>query len=294
MATTFHASEPTLFVKQEFKAGSNPTRLIFIGDIHGCIDQFNSLLGEVQFKQGEDQVVLVGDLVAKGPSSIEVVQKARSINAWCVRGNHDDRVIRWREFLDGPAKGLTKDDISALEDSDNLPYSDFKVSEIHFDIAQQLAVDDFAFLQSFPVIMALPTPYTEWIIVHGGLDASRAVLEQNSDNCMTMRNIGPNGPSSSKDEGVAWFDIWASKMKVVSALPSSPLSSASSEIDYSKVNFNKIIYGHDAGRGLQIHEHTKGLDSRCVYGGNLTAFILPGEQLASVGCSNYVNSSNDD
>ncbi|KAJ1663031.1 hypothetical protein EV178_005334 [Coemansia sp. RSA 1646] len=292
---SFRASDPTLLIKREFEAGNEPKRMIFIGDIHGCVDQFNSLLDELKFQQGEDQIVLVGDLVAKGPESLAVIQKASSIGAWCVRGNHDDRVIRWREFLDGPGKGMSKDELSQLEDSGGLPYDDFKVSKEHYDIAGQLTAEELEFLQSFSVIMAPPPPYTEWIVVHGGLEAQKPVLNQTADTCMTIRNVAATGPISTHDQGVAWFDIWAAKMQILEGLPPNPLAtpSDSTEEDYNNINFNKIIYGHDAGRGLQIHDYTKGLDSRCVYGGNLTAFILPGEQLVSVPCVNYDDKAPD-
>jgi hypothetical protein len=35
-----------------------------------------------------------------------------------------------------------------------------------------------------------------------------------------------------------------------------------------------VIYGHDAKKGLQIHDFTKGLDSNCAKGGELSAFMI--------------------
>ncbi|KAJ1720222.1 hypothetical protein LPJ53_005126 [Coemansia erecta] len=280
----FKATDPTLFVQKEFTNGT-VKRMIFIGDIHGCSKEFKQLLDEVQYTPGEDQIVLVGDLVAKGPDSVGVVRKAREIGAWAVRGNHDDPVIRWREFLNGPAEGMPKTELESLESSDGLPYSDFKITDKpHFEIARELSPDDFEFMSEFPVIMALPNPYSEFVVVHGGLDPSKPILEQNADDVMTMRNIGPDGPSSEKDDGQGWFEVWADKMKTL-AQPSGDAETA--EPDYSVVQFNKVIYGHDAGRDLNIRDYTKGLDSRCVYGGKLTAFILPGETMMSVTCPNY-------
>ncbi|KAJ1990970.1 hypothetical protein GGI25_003823 [Coemansia spiralis] len=287
----FRATRPILFIKRKFEVGSEPKRLIFIGDIHGCLNQFNNLLEKLDYQQGSDQVVLVGDLVAKGPDSIGVLRKARNINAWCTRGNHDDKVIRWREFLEGPGNGLTKTEVADLENSSGLPYSDFRLSDPHYDIARSMSPNDFAFIKSFPVIMAFPPPYAEWVVVHGGLDPSKSILKQNSHDCMNMRNIGSSGPSSSHNEGLAWFEVYAAKMKILTH--SSSLSSIDSE-DFSQITFNKVVYGHDAGRALQMHEYTKGLDSGCVYGGSLTAFILPGEQLVSFGCPNNDGSAGDD
>ena len=47
-------------------------RLIVIGDVHGCVVELRELLAKVDFRQGNDTVVLVGDSVDKGPRSLEV------------------------------------------------------------------------------------------------------------------------------------------------------------------------------------------------------------------------------
>lgn len=79
--------------------GALPRRLFAVGDIHGCLDEFNALLDTIQYDYASgDRLVLLGDLVAKGPDSSGVVQRARELNAWCVRGNHDDKVVRLATF----------------------------------------------------------------------------------------------------------------------------------------------------------------------------------------------------
>ncbi|KAJ2907647.1 hypothetical protein GGI21_003680 [Coemansia aciculifera] len=286
---SFRAQPPTLFVKKTFTGGA-AKRLIFIGDIHGSLKEFNQLLCKVKFKQGQDQVVLVGDLVAKGPDSVAVVRRARQIDVWAVRGNHDDRVIRWREFLDGPGKTLSLDELKTLEKSGGLPYDDFKLKKDHYTIARELSPDDITWLAALPIIMAMPPPYAQWVVLHGGADPSKALMDQVADDVIVERDITSSGPTSSSKDGTAWFDVWADKMKGFT--PEANIDQ-NANLDFSVIRYNKIIYGHDAGRNLQIHPVTKGLDSRCVYGGQLTAFVLPGESLVNVQCASYDSGDKD-
>ena len=68
-------------------------RVLCIGDVHGCIDELCDLLRQVNYKPW-DTVLFLGDLVAKGPSSIDVIRLAMDIGALAVRGNHDHEVIK--------------------------------------------------------------------------------------------------------------------------------------------------------------------------------------------------------
>ena len=45
-----------------------------IGDVHGCIDELKALLAQVDFNPQNDCLWLTGDLVARGPSSLEVLR----------------------------------------------------------------------------------------------------------------------------------------------------------------------------------------------------------------------------
>jgi hypothetical protein len=69
------------------------SRLIVVGDVHGCFDELRMLLEMCAYSSVQDSLIFVGDLVNKGPSSAAVVKFARSVGAYCVRGNHDDAAI---------------------------------------------------------------------------------------------------------------------------------------------------------------------------------------------------------
>jgi hypothetical protein len=81
------------FPHQIYEKKNKESKTIIVGDIHGCLNEFQQLLKECNYIQGYDDVVLVGDLVNKGPQSAEVVKFARSISALCVRGNHDEHLL---------------------------------------------------------------------------------------------------------------------------------------------------------------------------------------------------------
>lgn len=78
---------------------ASDTRRIFImGDIHGCLLEMNQLLNQIQFDPLKDIIVLTGDLVYRGEASIGVIRRAKEIGAYCVRGNHDDKVLRLKSY----------------------------------------------------------------------------------------------------------------------------------------------------------------------------------------------------
>ena len=47
-------------------------RLIIIGDVHGFALELAQLLVKIKYDRGRDKVVFVGDLVNKGPNSLQV------------------------------------------------------------------------------------------------------------------------------------------------------------------------------------------------------------------------------
>jgi hypothetical protein len=58
----------------------NGGRIILVGDVHGCADELDLLLKHVGFRKGGgDLVILLGDVVNKGPKSVEAVRLARSV-----------------------------------------------------------------------------------------------------------------------------------------------------------------------------------------------------------------------
>ncbi len=62
-----------------------------VGDIQGCLDELKHLLNTVQFNPSQDKLWLAGDLVARGPQSLETLRFIKQLgdSAQVVLGNHD-------------------------------------------------------------------------------------------------------------------------------------------------------------------------------------------------------------
>ena len=64
-------------------------RTLIIGDVHGCIRELNLLLEKIAFRAGEDRLIFVGDLINKGPNSLDVLERVRGLKAEVILGNHE-------------------------------------------------------------------------------------------------------------------------------------------------------------------------------------------------------------
>ncbi len=75
-------------------------RKLMISDIHGCLEQLNELLEVAKYHCNEDQLILLGDYVDRGPRSRETVDRVMELvrhhGAIALKGNHDDR---WVDFI---------------------------------------------------------------------------------------------------------------------------------------------------------------------------------------------------
>lgn len=84
-----------------------------IGDIHGCYSEFTALLEQVNFNPLYDTLWLTGDLVARGPDSLQVLRKVRDLGE-CVRlvlGNHDLHLLA---VYAGVSRNKPKDKLNPL------------------------------------------------------------------------------------------------------------------------------------------------------------------------------------
>jgi serine/threonine protein phosphatase 1 len=85
------------FVEKMMRGVIKISRILAISDIHGCHDEFNALLREVNYNPEEDKLILLGDYVDRGFKSKEVVEQVKNLveewNIIALRGNHDQMFL---------------------------------------------------------------------------------------------------------------------------------------------------------------------------------------------------------
>jgi hypothetical protein len=130
-----------------------------------------------------------------------------------------------------------------------------KLKPEHQHVLDTLAPEDWAYLEALPLYLRFPE--LNVIAVHGGLVPGVPLEAQDPNLLLNLRSITAEGaPSKRIEHGVPWASLWKGP--------------------------ETVIFGHDAMRGLQRYPHALGLDSGCVYGGKLNAWILPEGRLVSV------------
>lgn len=91
-----------------------PQRTLVVGDIQGCCDELEDLLAAVGFSAGTDHLVSVGDLVNRGPRSLDVLRLFRQLDGETVLGNHEGYLLDVASG--GPRYEDTLDDVLAAPD----------------------------------------------------------------------------------------------------------------------------------------------------------------------------------
>ena len=117
-------TKTALFCDKSFETGP----FDIIGDVHGCYDELLMLLAKLGYKVAPDfevshpqkrKVIFLGDLVDRGPKIVlvlKLVMKMVNSNiAYCVQGNHDNKLYRYLEGRNVQIKNGLEDSVAELE-----------------------------------------------------------------------------------------------------------------------------------------------------------------------------------
>lgn len=273
--------------------------LYCIGDLQGCHAPFQRLLDKLAFSPSRDTLYILGDLVNRGPGSLEVLRSLSKLGdaAHCLLGNHDLHLLAVWQGVRKPGRSDTVQDILDAADSqallDWLRHRSMALNRhgwlmVHAGVlpqwtaAQTVALGSEveqvlrgANLKDFLQAMYGNTP-DHWSDKLQGADRLRVIV-----NALTrLRFCTPegvmdfsstDGPGSAPEGYLPWFDV------PDRATLGTPLAFG---------HWSTLASGKDSAPALR--NNTLPLDTGCVWGGCLTAAKLgevAGEfELVSVKC----------
>jgi serine/threonine protein phosphatase 1 len=208
-------------------------RLIAVGDIHGCHNEFSDLLGLLELADG-DRLVLLGDLVNRGPDSCKVIDLAKGAGAVSLLGNHELRLLKFRKT--GDRKYMKEHDIETFG---------------------LLRPEDWAYMEAMPLTFEEPELNT--VFVHGGFLPNEPWQRQPAEVVTRIQVVDKEGrPRKRADapDAPSWADLWGGP----------PF----------------VVYGHTPRPDVYRLKWSIGIDTGCVMGGHLTAYVLPDRRVVQV------------
>jgi hypothetical protein len=161
-------------------------RTVIVGDVHGCRRELELLLEAVGFTAG-DRLVFVGDLVARGPDSLGVLDVARRTGAVVVRGNHEDKLLAWRD--EGSA-------------APHRPPTRVTLGHMHLDLARSLRPVDWSLLETSPYFYDLPEHGLR--VVHAGVQPGLAIESTPPSTLTRVRTLREDGSPSAAPGATLW------------------------------------------------------------------------------------------
>ncbi len=267
-----------------------------IGDLQGCFEPLQRLLDYISFDPAADRLWFVGDLVNRGPASLEVLRFVRSLGAAAtvVLGNHDLHLVMQSEGYGKTNKEDTLQEILAAPDRDQL----------------------LAWLRAQPLVHVEGS----WVMVHAGLLPQWSVRQaQCLSDEVSAALIAPGFRDFLAhmwgSEPVAWADDlagWDRLRVVVNAMTRMRYVTASGAMEFRAPGAkappdqgpagclpwfavpgrasadHAVVCGHWSGLGFRDEPGLLALDTGCLWGGCLTAARLDDRRIFRQPCPEAV------
>ncbi|GMV45784.1 MAG: hypothetical protein AMXMBFR66_11820 [Pseudomonadota bacterium] len=262
-----------------------------LGDVQGCLQPLERLLAEIGFSPSRDRIVVLGDLVNRGPESLATLRRLMGLGdaAQCLLGNHDLHLLAVAQGVRPPQRGDTLGEILAAPDRAALlewlrarPLA-LRAGGwlcVHAGVPPQwsgaqtlaLAAEVSALLRSAALAEFLPHMYgneparwddaldgvARWRFVVNALTRTRFCTPEGRLDFVTKEGAGA-APAGYQP----WFEV--------------PTRCSAGE---------RIAFAHWSMLGLVIRPDLMALDTGCVWGGKLSAVRVDGgrQDLVQVAC----------
>jgi len=266
------------------------TTTFFIGDIQGCADQLLTLLSEIEKTPGDYHYLFAGDLVNRGPKSLETLRLIKQLQqagrAESVLGNHDLHLLAVAHGIRPAHKSDTLTAILNAPDREEL----------------------LDWLRHRPMAILRE----QHLLIHAGVfpswsAAKTITLAQEVEHMLRgdqwltfLREMYGNTPA-------AWSDDLQGNERlrcIVNALTRMRFCSVDGTMDFAikdgaaaaPVGFSAwfdlprrsedctVVFGHWSTLGLLIRNNLMAIDTGCIWGGQLTAISMHERRMVQIDC----------
>lgn len=273
--------------------------MLVVGDLQGCLGSLHQLLAQVEAQSAagtnaaKPRIVFLGDLVNRGPASLETLRFVRDLgdHAVVVLGNHDLHLLAVAEGIRPVHRSDTLSEILDAPDraellawlrSRPLAHAEGGALFVHAGVLPQwsvtrtldLAHEVEACLRGPDHVAFLRTMYgntpARWDDSLAGVDRLRCVINALTrvrfvDADGTMDFSVKEGAGAAPPGFVPWFDH-------------------PGRATHPARGGTPVVFGHWSTLGLLNRPDVVCLDTGCVWGGRLTAMHWPARTLTQVNC----------
>jgi len=227
-------------------------RHIYVGDVQGCRVELEMLLERTRFDPAADVLLPVGDLVNRGPDSLGTLRLLKGLGARTVLGNHELHLLA---LAAGRRKARAQDTLSEL-------------------LASPERDELLDWVRAAPFVRRIGRT----LVVHAALHPSWTDPERE------LAGADPLTPSAAA--------LFAARARYCDALgrtperddapPGPPYRPWHELVEPARLGLDTIVFGHWAAQGLLVKPGFRGLDTGCVWGRALTAWIEQEDRLVEV------------
>jgi len=232
-------------------------RRIVVGDIQGCCAELDRLLDEVGFDPELDRLYSVGDVVNRGPDSAGALRRLIELGATAVLGNHD---LHYLEVAAGRRSSSRRDTVQDLLDA-----------------------PDRVWLERWIRRMPLVHVEDDFVLVHAAMHPSWRNVEVVADRLnRRVQRLLVSG-AALEDPDIE-FAVRARYCDPEGRLPERDWPEPEPPFEPWDRHWRgrRVVFGHWARRGLVVTDRVRGLDTGCVYGGRLSAWIAEEDRIVQV------------
>ena len=160
-----------------------------VGDVHGCFNEFLNLLKKANYRKETHRLILVGDIINRGPLSLKMLEWVKAHEVETVRGNHEQAFIdsvRKNKILNPHLAKLKKDMKDHLEEW-------------------------IQWLETLPFYIE----DKDFVVVHAGLVPEKKPQDSDSKLLMNIRTWDKYGLNIKNGNNLPWYSYYKKEKLVI-------------------------------------------------------------------------------